>query len=586
MKNFLKIIAGTFIGSLLALILGTFILFGIISSLVTMTETTPTVPSSAILALDFTTPISEQSVEDISYSLTSNISVEKTNGILQYIQSIDMAATDPAIKFIYMNLTNLNAGVTHVEEIRSALERFRESGKPVIAYADDYSQGAYYLASSADKIFLNPTGSATLTGISMNTIFFKDLLDKLGVEVQLIRHGKFKAAAEQLISNKMSPENREQLKAYADAVWNTWTSEIAKSRSIDITTINKMTDEISITSGKKALEAKLVDGLLYKDELIDTVAHLFGVKKEKDIKMIDNITYFKARKKSDFRIKDKIALIYANGDIINGKSDENIASDNFVKLLSEMRDDSSIKAIVLRVNSPGGSAQSAEMIDREITLLKAKKPIVVSMGDYAASGGYWISAKANKIYTNNTTLTGSIGVFSMAVNFGKTMSSILKVNAESVKTNKHSDMLSGYRSLDNEEVGFLEAAVEDIYVSFIELVAIGRSMSNAQVDSIAQGRIWSGTYAIKIGLADEVGGLTEALSGAAKLANLESYRLVEFPVIKSKLDKIIEQLTMVKVSTKILYTPEYLFNSAYKSLKDERGVQTMARLPFNIEFSK
>ena len=586
MKNFLKIIAGTIIGSLLAMVLGTFILFGIISSLVTMTEVKPTVPASAILALDFTIPVTEQKSEDIGYTMSADIFVEKTTGILEFIQSIDMAAEDPAIKFIYMNLTEIEAGVTHIEEIRSALDRFRLSGKPVIAYADDYSQGAYYLASAADKVFLNPSGTATLTGVSTTTIFFRDLLDKLGVEVQLIRHGKFKAAAEQLISNKMSAENREQLKAYGDAVWATWTEAISKSRSIDSSLLNKMTDEISVTSGKKALEAKLIDGLLYKDQLIDTIAHLFGVKEEKEIKMIDNTTYFKARKKSDVRTKDKIAVIYATGDIISGKSEDNIASDNFVKILSEIRKDSSFKAVVLRINSPGGDARSAEMIDRELTLLKEKRPIIVSMGDYAASGGYWIAARANKIYTNNTTLTGSIGVFSMAVNFGKTMNSLLKVNAESVNTNKHSDMLSGYRSLDNEEVQFLQSSVEDIYVSFIELVASGRSMSSAAVDSVAQGRIWSGLDAIKIGLADEKGGIVEAIQGAALEANLKTYRLVEYPVKKSQIDKIIEQLTMVKASTGVISLPELMFKSAYSALKSERGVKFMARVPFDVEINK
>lgn len=586
MKNFLKIIAGTFIGSLLAIILGTFILFGIIGSLVTMAEVTPTVPTSAVLSLDFTTPITEQKSEDISYSMSADITMNKTTGILELVQTIDMAAEDPAIKFIYMNLTEIEAGITHIEEIRSALERFRLSGKPIIAYADDYSQGAYYLASAADKIFLNPSGSSTLTGVSTTTIFFKDLLDRLGVEVQLIRHGKFKAAAEQLISNKMSPENREQLKAYGDAVWTTWSEAISKSRSIDIASLNKMTDDISVTNSKKALELKLVDGLLYKDQLIDTIAHLFGVEKEAQIKMINNTSYYSASKKSNYREKEKIAVIYAEGDIISGKSDENVASDNFVKLLSDVRKDSSIKAIVLRVNSPGGDARSAEMIDRELTLLKEKKPIIVSMGDYAASGGYWIAAKANKIYTNNTTLTGSIGVFSMAVNFGKTMNSLLKINAESVNTNKHSDMLSGYRSLNNEEVIFLQSSVEDIYTSFLELVATGRSMSSQEVDSIAQGRIWAGRDAVKIGLADEIGGLNEAIKGAASIANLQTYKLVEYPIKKSQIDKIIEQFTMVKASTGIGSLPELFFYKAYSSLINERGVKTMARLPFNVEVNK
>lgn len=586
MKNFLKIIAGSFIGSILALILGTFILFGIIGSMISMSEVKPTVPSSVIVSLDFSKEITEQSIERYDMSLSGSFETGKSNGILEYIRSIEYAASDPAVKFIYMNLSNINAGTTHIEEIRSALLKFRESGKPVIAYADDFSQGAYYLASVSDKIYLNPTGSSILTGVSTSTIFFKDLLDKLGVQVQLIRHGKFKAAAEQFISNKMSDENREQLKAYIDAVWGTWVADISKSRSIPVEEINKFTDEISLYNSKSALDNKLVDGLLYKDEMIDTIAHLFGVEKEKDIKMMDNITYYKAIKKSDLRIKDKIAVIYAEGDIISGKSDDNIASDNYVKLIYDIRKDSSIKAVVLRVNSPGGSAQSAGMIDRELSLLKKVKPVIVSMGDYAASGGYWIAAKANKIYVNNTTLTGSIGVFSMAVNFEKSMNSILKINEESVKTNKHSDMLSGYRPLDEEEISFMQKSVEDIYVSFLDLVSQGRSMSAAEVDSIAQGRIWSGADAVKIGLADEVGGISKAIDGAAEIAKLKEYRVVEYPVRKSQIDKILEQLTLASVAVKMNYNPSLLLERAYSSLKDERGVKFMARLPYKIELNK
>lgn len=586
MKNFLKIIAGSFIGSIVALAIAFFVIMGIVGSMISMSETKPTVPSSAVLSLDFASGITEQSVEDITISMNAEFISGKTTGILDFLNTIEKAATDPAIKFIYMNLTNVNASITHLEEIRNELLKFRESGKAVIAYADDYSQGAYYLATAADKIFLNPTGSTTMTGISTNTIFMKDLLDKLGVEVQLIRHGKFKAAAEQFISNKMSAENREQLKAYSDAVWSTWSEAITSSRSIDSAQFTKITDEISITNSADALKAGFVDGLLYKDQLIDTIAHLFGVEKEKDIKIIDNNTYYKARYKTDFKTKNKIAVIYAEGDIITGKSDGNIASDNFVKLLSDMRSDSMVKAVVLRVNSPGGSAQSAEMIERELKLLKEKKPVVVSMGDYAASGGYWISAGSNKIYTNNTTLTGSIGVFSMAINFGKTMSSILKINPESVNTNRHSDMLSGYRSLDNEEIAVMQKSIENVYTSFIGLVADGRHLSPAAVDSIAQGRIWSGADALKIGLADEKGGIKDAIKGASLAAGIDNYRIIEYPVRKSTIDKILEQLTLVKYAVKLSYEPEKFFEKAYSSLLDQRGVSQMARLPFNIVINK
>ena len=587
MKNFLKIIAGTFVGSLLAMVLGTFILIGVIGSFASLADKSiPKVPSSAILGINFSNKITEQGTDDPFAALNpmSNVS-GKTTGILDFIQTIDRAAADPSIKFIYMNLDKLNAGISHIEEIRAALTRFRESGKPIISYADNYSQAGYYLASVSDKIYLNPAGSATLTGLSINTLFFKDLMDKMGIEVQLIRHGKFKAAAEQFISNKMSTENREQLQAYLDAVWNTWIADISASRRIPLERINEMTSNLELNSAKKALEAGLIDGLLYKDELSDTLANLFGVKEEKDLKFISDADYSKATAKANFKEKNKIAIVYADGEIIMGKSDNNIASDSYISVLSKIRKDSTIKAVIFRVNSPGGSAQSSEIIDRELALIREHKPVIVSMGDYAASGGYWISANADKIITNNTTLTGSIGVFSMAINAQKAMNKHLSIYTGTVITNKHSDIMSGYRSLDNAEIAFVQSSVEIIYNQFLKLVAEGRGLSTTAVDSIAQGRIWSGYDALKIGLADEKGGLHEAINTAAAMSSLSSYRLVEYPVKKSRIDKIIEQLTETGESAKVLANPELLLEQAYSKLKNETGIKTYARLPFNIYFN-
>jgi len=584
MKNFLKIIAGTFLGSLLAMVLGTLLLIGVIGSVASLSEKSAVkVPDSAVLGINFSNTITEQATDDPFASLNpmSNVT-DKTTGILDFIQTIDRAAADPSIKLIYMNLDKLNAGVTHIEEIRAALTRFRESGKPIISYADNYSQAAYYLATVSDKIYLNPAGSATLTGLSLNTLFFKDLLDKLGVEVQLIRHGKFKAAAEQFISNKMSAENREQLQAYLDAVWNTWIADISASRRISQERMNEMTSNLELNSGKKALENGLIDGLLYKDQMGDTLAKLFGVKEEKDIKFITNTDYSKATFKTNFKEKNKIAIIYADGEIIMGKSDDNVASDSYISILSKVRKDSTIKAVIFRVNSPGGSAQSSEIIDREIALIREKKPVIVSMGDYAASGGYWISANADKIITNNTSLTGSIGVFSMAINSQKAMNKHLSIYTGTVVTNKHSDIMSGYRPLDVAEVAFVQSAVEIIYNQFLQLVADGRGLTVTKVDSIAQGRIWSGYDALKIGLADEKGGLHEAINTAAAMGSLTSYRLVEYPVKKSAIDKIFEQLTETGENAKVLANPELLLEKAYSNLKNETGIKTYARLPFNI----
>lgn len=589
MKNFLKIIAGSFIGSLLAILIGGFLMIGIISSIASLSSSTkPTVPASAVLVMDFKLPITEQG-EESPFSPDMLFSDAKLNlsssSILNMLQTLDRAAADPSIKFLYMNLNQIQAGVTHIEELRAAILKFRESGKAVIAYADNYSQGAYYLATAADKVYINPYGSATLTGLSISTMFFKDLLDRAGVEAQLIRHGKFKAAAEQFISNKMSEENREQLKAYLDAVWNTWTTDIAASRSISKAKIDSITDNLVLTTAQKALDNKLVDGLLYKDELSDTLAHLFGVETEKEVEYINITAYSRATAKVNLKEKNKIAVIYANGEILMGKSDNNITSDHYAALLADVRKDSTIKAVVFRVNSPGGSAQSADIIERELKLLKKDKPVVVSFGDYAASGGYWISANADKIITNNTTLTGSIGVFSMALNIQKALNKHLSINTGTVNTNKHSDFMSGYRPLDKEEVAFMQSAVEVIYTDFINLVAKGRGMTPEKVDSVAQGRVWSGADALKIGLADERGGILSAIDAAAAMASLEGYRIVEYPVRKSQIEKLMESLSETEAAAKVLNNPYFLLEKAYSALKKEKGVKTMARIPYNLEFN-
>jgi protease-4 len=586
MKNFFKIVLGTFVGSLIALAAGIFILLGIIGSMASFSETTPTVPDTAILKLDLSTPITEQTTEDPFASINPiGSSSGKTQGIYSMIRAIDNAAQDPAIKFIYMNLSNMNAGVTHTEEIRSALERFRESGKPIISYADNYSQGAYYLATVSDKIYLSPTGMLSLTGVSINTMFFKDLLDKLGVEIQLIRHGKYKAAGEQFISNKMSPENREQLQAYVDAVWDTWRAEISQARELSAERIDYITDNLILSTAADVQEEGLVDELLYKDQLIEKITDLFGVENEKDLKMITSRNYDKATRKVDFKEKNKIALLYADGEIIMGKSDNFIASDSFIDHISKVRKDSTIKAVVFRVNSPGGSAQSSDLIERELKLLMEEKPVIVSMGDYAASGGYWISARADKIITNNTTLTGSIGVFSMIPNFSKAMDKHLSVNTEAVNSNKYSDIMSGLRPLEARESEYVRSFIEKIYSDFITLVAEGREMTPENVDEVAQGRVWSGKDALRIGLADQKGGLHEALFSAASMANLESYRVVEYPVKKSAMEKVIEMLSESSIAVSAISNPAEYIKAAYRQILTEKEPAHLARLPYNITFN-
>ena len=582
MKNFFKILLASFAGCLIAMAIGTLFLFGLIGSLASFSsKALPVVPSPAVLVLNFDSAIVEQKNDLIDPFATISGTSTRNTGILDFIQGIERAAEDPAIKFIYMNLNTLSAGVSHIEEIRSAITKFRESGKPVIAFADNYSQGSYYLATAADKVYMMPTGMLMMTGVSVNTLFFKDLLEKAGIEVQLIRHGKFKAAAEQLISNQMSPENREQLQAYVDAVWNTWTDEISKSRNIPAEQIDRMTDNLEITTADKVLELKLVDKLMYKDEMLDELAKLFGVEKEKDIKTISMSDYIRATKKVNFKEKNKIAVVYADGDIVMGKSDNAISSDYYANIFSQIRKDSTIKAVVLRINSPGGDARSADIIERELTLLKENKPVIVSMGDYAASGGYWIAAKADKIYTNNTTLTGSIGVFSMVPSVQKALNKHLSITAHSVSSSDHGDMFSGFRALNEPEIEYFRASVEQIYTNFINLVAEGRNFTYEEVDEIAQGRVWSGLDAIEVGLADERGGLVQAIEYAATASGHESYRLVEYPVRKNQMERLMEMFEQASVYSEISDIPS-LFEKIYSEFKNEAKALNMARLPYNI----
>jgi signal peptide peptidase SppA, 67K type len=584
MKDFFKIILGTFIGCVVAITIGIFMLFGIIGSLAAFsTPPLPVVPSSAVLILNSERSIVEQDGESMNLITSlSGASVTKGIAILDVIQSIERAAEDPAIKFLYLGLSTFDAGISHLEEIRAAVMKFRESGKPVVAYADNYSQATYYLASAADRVYLSPSGSIEMAGISVSTLFFKDLLDKAGVEMQLIRHGKFKAAAEQLVSNKMSDENREQLQAYIDAIWQTWLDEIAASRGISAKKLNLMADGLEISTAKKALEQGLADKLVYSDELMKDLAVLFGVEDEKYIKNITIYNYAKATKKTNFKEKNKIAVVYGDGDIIMGKTDSEISSAYYADIFSQIRQDSTIKAVVFRVNSPGGVAQSADIIDRELSLLKQDKPLIVSMGDYAASGGYWISARADKIFVNNTSLTGSIGVFSMVPNIQKTLNKHLSINTYSVNTNEHSDLYSGYRPLNNKEIAYLQGFVEVIYTDFLNLVSQGRGLSYEEVDEIAQGRVWAGADALKIGLADEKGGIAQALEYAAASSNLSSYRLVEYPTRKTQIERLMEMLDIATVYSEGVTDIPSAFKKIYSEFKKETKVQNMARLPFNI----
>lgn len=586
MKNFLKTTLAVIVGTLIALFISSFIFMGIIGSLAAAgSSEEPVVPSKAILKVDFSTPVTELGQEDAKAAFQSfNFSSAKPVGILKAVKAIEYAATDPSIKFIYLNLNSLNIGMANLEEVRNALENAKKSGKAIIAYADNFSQGSYYLASVSDKIYMNAEGSSPMVGIGSTMMFFKDLLDKLGIQVQLIRHGKFKAAAEQFIASNISKENYEQNKEMVESIWGSWIDEIGESRGIEPAQINALVDDLKLFSAESMVENGLVDALVTRNEMSEILCNLFDVKKDKELKFIALGKYADARVKPDIKAKDKIAVIYADGEITMDAS-EGLSVKRFYPILREVSQDSTIKGVVLRVNSPGGDAQAAEILNNEIQLMRLSKPVVVSMGEYAASGGYWISANSEKIYADNTTITGSIGVFSMAMNYGKGLKKHLHINTANIGSNAHSNMMNGIDELDTKEVAYMQGMVEDIYTKFTDLVSKGRELPVEYVDQVGQGRVWTGADALENKLVDEIGGLTDAIDYAAICANLtDGYRLVEYPKAKSSMEQILEMLSGAEASVKAVADPEETIKNIYSKTLEQGEFKVYARHPYCYEF--
>ena len=581
MKDFLKVLLASFVGTILA-----FLVFGFLTIIMLVgiasfsSADEPIIAKESILLLDFKTPITEQKGDKFSVNpLTGNIDMTGSMSLYSFVKAIDAAAEDPGIKFIYMTPESLNMGISQIEEVRDALKRFRASGKAIVSYSGYFKNDSYYLASVSDKVILNPYGDVFILGLSSNMIFFKDLLDRIGVEMQLIRHGKYKAAAEQFVQNDISPENLEQNKTMLNSIWKGWCDEIAESRDFSSAQFNFWIDNLEFRNAASVLERGIVDELWYSDQVEEYLCSLFGVTESKDLKFTPITKYAAARVKPELRAKEKIAVVYANGEIVVEGSDKEISGIKFSQTLEKVRKDSTIKAVVLRVNSPGGSVIASEMIHREITLLKEAKPVIASYGNYAASGGYWISAKADKIFTNKSTLTGSIGEFSLLPNVSKTMEKHLHLRSVAITTNRHSDALSGMRALDNAEKEYMQKMVDKIYTDFTTLVSEGRNMSVEQVDLIAQGRVWSGSDALNIGLADMEGGLTDAISYAAEMAGLSKYRLVEYPQVKTTLEKLMESISKTGADISTLADPLAYIERSYSRLKKETGAVNYARLP-------
>lgn len=592
MNNFFKttlaVVLGIFIYSAVSVLF--FIIFiSILVSGISKDEKVEIKPNT-ILKITLEETIQDRSSENPFDNINFG-TFEKTEslGLDDILKNIEKAEKDENIKGIYMELGTIDAGLVEVEEIRNALIHFKDStDKFIYCHSDYYSQKSYYLASVADNLHLTPTGSLDFTGFSLQVMFYKKALDKLGIEPQIIRHGKFKSAVEPFMLEEMSDANRQQLETYVFSIWDDFVSKISVQRNISIQDLNLYADNLTISTAEKAVEYKFVDSLKYFDEVLTDLTKLAGVEKPKDINYITLGDYNKVPETKidkDFKlVKDKIAVIYALGSIEMGEGETyTIGSEGLSEAIRQAREDESIKAIVLRVNSPGGSALASEIILREVLLAKAVKPVVVSMGDYAASGGYYIACAADKIIANPNTLTGSIGVFGMFFNAETLLNEKIGINVNTVTTNKNSDIGAFYRNMSPEEEVYMQYMIEDIYSKFITHVAEGRNMTTAEVDSIGQGRIWSGLNALELGLIDEIGGMNRALEVAAELAELAEYRVVKLPEIKDPFTQIMDDFS-TKVKNKIVEEAmgsEYIYYQKLNELINSQGIQ--ARLPFSIE---
>ena len=594
MKTFWKIVLGSLLGCLIAMLICMFILLGMAGSAASASMKGKAAPKTgSVLRIDKTCLVSERATEDFSAMGLMNRSGGSKISLLDAVRAIDAAAEDPAIKFIYMNTDGMMLSTSNTEEIRAALERFRASGKAIVAYAENHTVLSYYLASVADKVVMNADGEAMLFGVGTQAIFIKDLLDKLGVEVQLIRHGKYKAAGEMFVKNAMSDENREQMQAMIDATWNSIADEICASRDFTREQLDGWLNDLELEKAQTLLDRNMVDTIYYADQMKEYMCNLASVEKFEKIGFVSLTDYAPGKLVQTTKSKDKIAVLYANGEIVtDGDTEQAIVGAKFAAEVEKVRKDTTIKAVVFRVNSPGGSVQASQFIRRELELLRQTRPVIASYGDYAASGGYWISAESDKIFCDNTTLTGSIGVFAMIPNLGSAAKKTLKVNVQSVSSHKHSDMMGGMRSLDASEQQYMQNAIENVYDEFLTIVSGGRDMAKEAVDEIAQGRVWCGRDAFGIGLADEKGGLVDAIAYAATAAGLEDYKLVEYPTAKSTMERFMEMFGG-KGSIKALFArsepagrwEETLaqFEKAYGFLRTAEGVQMYARMPYITE---
>lgn len=582
MKQFLKFTLAAAAGLLLG-VFSIIIIFSILAASGDSKEVQLDKPY--VLRLELNGEIQDR-VEDMSFDL-SEITGQDVNilGLNDILANIKKAKTDENIKGIYIEIGMISAGFATREEIRNALLDFKESGKFITTYSEIYTQGSYYLASVADYICMYPEGGMELRGLNSTIPFFTNALKKMGIEPQVIRHGKFKSAVEPFMLTEMSDENREQIETYMGSIWEHFLKNVASDRKLTRDRLNEMAENLEIQTTEDAVRLGLVDSLFYRDQFQNHLANLMEQENYDDINFISLKKYNKVKNENarDKFKKEKVAVIYAQGEIQSGEGSETvIGSERISKAIRKARKDEKVKAIVLRVNSPGGSALASDVIWREMKLANEEKPVVVSMGDVAASGGYYIACASDKIYASPNTITGSIGVFGIMPNIEELMTDKIGITFDNVKTNKFADLGSVNRPLTQEEYDIIQKGVVDVYNTFTSKVAEGRDMSQENVDDIGQGRVWSGTNAMDINLIDEYGGLEAAVAGAAELAELEDYRIYELPEQKDPFQELLEQLEEDMQTSWIKYQlgDQYKYYKTIQDIKHLKGVQ--ARMPYQF----
>ncbi|MCQ2301739.1 MAG: signal peptide peptidase SppA [Bacteroidales bacterium] len=591
--KFSKALLAAFLGALIAMAAMFFVKLGVFTSIIsslssTKSETATTVKPNSVLYMKLDYEIPDRSNEDDFSSIDfATMETKDATGLNTILRNIEYAMTDPNIKGIYLELSSIPTSTATLQELRNKLVEFKSSGKFIISYAENYSQSAYYIGSVADKVYLNPEGMLDLHGMASQVMFYKNMLEKLDIEMQIVRgpNNRFKSAVEPYFLDKMSEANREQMDKLLNSVWGQILMSISQSRNISVEELNQIANNLeTYFDADKALEHKLVDGLFYKDQVLNELKGLTGSNKK--VNAIANADYAKSYDLKSSS-KNEVAIIYAEGQIYDGKSSDQtkIYSENLSKTIRKAREDEDVKAIVLRVNSPGGSALASAVIGREVELATQVKPVIVSMGDYAASGGYWISANADYIFANPTTLTGSIGVFGTFPNLKGFLNNKIGLTFDVAKTNENADFGTLTQPLSEFQYAKLQENVVKTYDAFTNLVANGRGLRQSYVDSIGQGRVWAGIDAIELGLVDQLGDLEDAIAFAVQKAELGSdYKIVEMPEQKEFFTRLMEQLNgtddQIDAAMRQKMGVYYHYFEGLDNLKENTGIQ--ARIPFDM----